>query len=107
LDAGIPVDLDHPKVSVVMATHNDSCYLPAAINSLLKQTFQDFEVIIVNDASTDETAGLLAKLEDPRIKVITNPQNLGLTKSSMSLWNTPGSIYCPDGRGRYFLAPPI
>ncbi len=80
-NASIPVSFSRPKVSVVLSTYNDGHYLPIAMDSILKQTFQDFEFIIVDDASTDGTADILSKVDDPRIKIFRNSQNLGLTKS--------------------------
>lgn len=66
-----------PRVSVLMMCYNTAAYLPAAVNSVLAQTFTDFEFIIVNDGSTDGTAQWLDQLEDPRIKVI-HQENQGL-----------------------------
>ncbi|MCG2689725.1 glycosyltransferase [Candidatus Parcubacteria bacterium] len=70
-------------VSVVMATCNGERFLSLAVESILKQTFKEFEFLIVNDYSTDKTSDLLKEfaLKDERIKVIENTENLGLTKS--------------------------
>jgi len=67
---------DHPPpaVSVVMPTHNYGRFLGGAIRSLLGQTFGDFELIIVDDASTDETPEVLTSFTDPRIVVIRRPE---------------------------------
>jgi glycosyltransferase involved in cell wall biosynthesis len=70
-----------PIVSVLMATHNDVPFLRAAIDSILNQTFTDFEFIIVNDASTDETPAILDSYDDPRIVRHDNPTNLKLAAS--------------------------
>lgn len=72
-----------PKVSVLMAVYNGSGYLQEAIDSILSQTFTDFEFLIVEDASTDHTLQILQDYahRDARIKLIQNEQNLGLTKS--------------------------
>jgi glycosyltransferase involved in cell wall biosynthesis len=59
-----------PRVSILMTVYNGMPYLPAAIESMLKQTFQDFEFIIVNDGSTDGTVAYLDSLADPRIHVV-------------------------------------
>ncbi len=70
--------VDHPiKVSVVLPTYNHVQYLPQALSSLLGQTFGDFELIIVNDGSTDQTAVFLAQINHPKIKIITQ-ENKGL-----------------------------
>ena len=70
-----------PKISVLMSVYNGEKYLETAIQSILKQTFQDFEFIIIDDASTDSTPDILIKLSDPRVKILRNHKNLGLTKS--------------------------
>lgn len=70
-----------PKISVVMSTHNDAPYLGAAIDSILEQTYPDFEFIIINDASSDETATILQGFDDPRLRIIHNETNLGLARS--------------------------
>ncbi|MBP1691214.1 MAG: glycosyltransferase [Bacteroidetes bacterium] len=70
-----------PRVSVIMSTHNDSAYLPLAMESILQQTFKDFECIIVDDASTDATAGILERYTDARLRIIRHGQNMGLTRS--------------------------
>lgn len=59
---------DAPQVSVVMATYNRSTYLREAIASALAQTFQPFELIIVDDGSADDTAAVVASFDDPRIR---------------------------------------
>jgi glycosyltransferase involved in cell wall biosynthesis len=56
-----------PKVSVVIPTHNRAEFLPRAIDSVLKQSFQDFELVVVDDASTDATAQVRDKFHDIRI----------------------------------------
>lgn len=59
-----------PRVSVVLPTYNHLAFLPRAIESILEQTYRDFELIVVNDGSTDGTKEYLETLTDPRIKVI-------------------------------------
>lgn len=70
-----------PKVSVLMSVYNGETYLERSIESILSQTYRDFEFLIINDASTDSTKDILENVHDPRIKVITNSVNIGLTKS--------------------------
>jgi len=72
-----------PKVSVVMAVHNGERYLKESIESILTQTFADFEFLIVDDGSTDSTGNILVRYadRDARIRLITNEDNIGLTKS--------------------------
>ena len=66
-----------------MSVYNGSNFLDQAIDSVLKQTFTDFEFIIVDDTSTDSSLEIISNwaLKDSRIKIIKNNQNLGLTKS--------------------------
>ncbi len=71
-----------PFVSVVMAVHNGDDYLQEAVNSILNQTHRNYEFIIIDDGSTDETANILRNFSkiDRRIRIITQ-DNLGLAKS--------------------------
>lgn len=67
-----------PKVSVLMPVYNAGTHLPAAVESILRQTMREFEFLILDDGSTDETVSYLAGLRDPRIRIERNPQNRGL-----------------------------
>ena len=71
------------RVSVLMSVFNGERFVREAVLSILNQTFADFELLIVDDASTDATVGILHDLaqQDNRIHVLTNTTNLGLTKS--------------------------
>jgi glycosyltransferase involved in cell wall biosynthesis len=69
-----------PEVSVIMTVYNGEQYLAKAIDSILAQSFKDFEFIIVNDGSSDGTATLLDAYNDSRIKVI-HQQRSGRAKS--------------------------
>ncbi len=64
-----------------MSVYNGERYLNEAVDSILGQTFADFEFLIIDDASTDKTSEILRSYDDPRIRVVTNEENLGLTKS--------------------------
>lgn len=66
--------------SVVMAVYNGEKYIKETIDSVLNQSFTDFEFIIVNDGSTDNTTSILAGYTDKRIQII-NQKNVGLSKS--------------------------
>jgi len=68
---------DSPFVSVVMPVYNGAKTLWESIDSVLRQTYQNFELIICNDASTDETWNILDKFSDDRIRVIQNSRNIG------------------------------
>jgi len=64
-----------------MAFHNDAPYIAEAIDSILGQTYGDFEFVIVNDASTDGSRDIVARYSDPRIRLLDNAENLRLTRS--------------------------
>lgn len=66
-----------PTVSVIIPTHNRSLLLGRAVKSVLDQTFQDFELIVVDDASMDETEQLIKSFQDKRIIYIRHEINLG------------------------------
>jgi len=75
--------MKEPLISVIMSVFNGQEYLEESIQSILNQSFKNFEFIIVNDGSFDNTKEILKKYQskDPRIKIITNDGNIGLTKS--------------------------
>lgn len=72
-----------PKISVIMAVYNGERYLCQAVESIIDQTFSDFEFIIVDDGSTDGTWDILTEYanRDQRIVLVSNKENIGLTKS--------------------------
>ncbi|MEX1019736.1 MAG: glycosyltransferase [Litorilinea sp.] len=67
-----------PRVTVLTATYNGTRYLAATIESVLAQTFEDFEYVVVDDASTDESAQMVADFaaRDARIRLVRNAENL-------------------------------
>lgn len=69
-----------PQVSVIMAVFNGEAFVQDAIDSILKQSFTAFELIIINDGSTDGTAAILDNQSDPRIRVV-HQENRGLPRS--------------------------
>ncbi len=70
-----------PAVSVIMSVYNGEKYLRKAVDSILNQTFDDFELIIVNDASTDGTGDILKQYNDTRILIIDSIANIGRAKA--------------------------
>lgn len=82
------------KISVVMPVYNTPVpFLKEAVDSILNQTFKDFEFIIIDDGSTDGSRQYLEELMDPRIRIIRNEINLGITKSL--------NIGFREAKGRY------
>ena len=65
-------------VSVILPAYNCEKYIGKAIESVLQQTFTDFELIIINDGSTDKTEARIHQFADPRIIYLQNPENKGL-----------------------------
>lgn len=70
-----------PLVSIILPTYNNEEFLKASVQSILDQTYNNFELIIINDCSTDNTVSILNEFHDNRIRLISNPVNLGLIKS--------------------------
>ena len=70
-----------PKISVIMSAYNAEKYIKEAIDSILNQTFKDFEFIIIDDGSSDSTKNIILSYKDSRIRFIENKSNIGLTKS--------------------------
>ncbi|MCL1955862.1 MAG: glycosyltransferase [Fibromonadales bacterium] len=72
---------DKPFVSVIMPVRNCKRFVANAVNSILSQTYANFEFIIINDGSTDETPQILEGYNDSRIQIIKNSKNLGISES--------------------------
>lgn len=70
-----------PKITVLMPVYNCELYIKEAVDSILNQTFIDFEFLIIDDASTDETLAIIKSFCDPRIQLIEKPLNTGYTNS--------------------------
>lgn len=73
--------LNRPAVTVLMSVYNGEEFLPCALASIFSQTFPDFELWVIDDGSTDRSAEILAGIDDPRLQVLTNTRNIGLTAS--------------------------
>ena len=84
-----------PAVSVVMLTYQRADMLPKALESILAQTFPDFEFIIINDGSTDKTDEVIARYKDSRIRYYKNSRNRGIAYSR----NRAASL----ARGKYIM----
>ncbi|WP_417939630.1 glycosyltransferase family 2 protein [Flavobacterium sp. RS13.1] len=71
----------NPKITVLMPVYNCELYIRESIESILNQTFDDFEFLIIDDASTDSTVDKIKMYNDKRIKLIEKSLNTGLTNS--------------------------
>ena len=84
----------HPTVSVCIPTYLGAAHLGQAIDSVLGQRFTDFELLVVDDQSPDDTAGILSRYQDPRLVYVRNAVNLGPEGN----WNRCLEL----AKGRYF-----
>ncbi len=71
-----------PLVTVAIPSHNHAKYITQTIQSALDQTFKDFEILIVDDASTDNSLEIIKKFNDPRIRLISLKENVGVCQAS-------------------------
>lgn len=69
------------KISVVTASYNYQDYIKDTIQSVLNQTYQDWELIIIDDCSTDNSVEVIKSFKDPRIKLFINEKNIGLKET--------------------------
>ncbi len=83
-----------PRVSICIPSYRGATTIGAAIDSVLAQRFQDFELIVVDDASPDDTAAVVAARRDPRLRLLRNERNLG----PQGNWNRCLAV----ARGEYF-----
>ncbi len=67
-----------PAVTVLMPVFNGALYLRESVRSVLAQTFTDFELLVIDDGSTDESPAMLAESPDPRVRILRNERNCGL-----------------------------
>ncbi len=67
-----------PKISVLMPVYNGERFLREAVESILNQTYRDFEFLIINDGSTDGSAEIIESYKDPRIRLVHNERNIKL-----------------------------
>jgi glycosyltransferase involved in cell wall biosynthesis len=101
-----------PRVSMVMPVHNGARWLAEAIESVLKQDFRDFELILVDDASRDESPRLMAEAEarDPRVRLVSLKDNVGLpaalnhgfakARGAFHSWTSDDNLLRPAMLGR-------
>ena len=80
-----------PTVSVIIPNYNHARFLQQRIDSVLNQTFQDFELILLDDCSTDGSRSILARsVDDPRVRIEFNEINSGSTFKAVEQRRSPG-----------------
>lgn len=91
------MDKNSPKISVLMSCYNEEKYIGEAIESILDQTFKDFEIIIIDDCSTDSTRNIIRKYrgKDERIVFFKNDENRGI------FWSLNKGL--KEARGKYIV----
>lgn len=67
-----------PRVTVLMPVYNAGRLVADAVNSILRGHFRDLELLAINDGSTDESDAILRSIDDPRLRIVNNPENLGV-----------------------------
>src|SRR5215216_775869 len=70
-----------PKVTVLMPLFNAERHVAAAIASILRQTYRDFELLVIDDGSSDRSRDIARSFDDSRIRVLANERNVGLASS--------------------------
>lgn len=83
----------NPLISVIMPVYNGEKHLKPAIESILNQTYKNFELLLVDDASTDASLHIMQSYNDPRIRIIKNEKNLKLIKTLNKAIKLANGIY--------------
>jgi len=95
----------NPLVSIVLPTHNGSKYIRRSIESCLEQAYDNIELVIIDDGSLDDTAGIINSYKDPRVIYAKNEKNIGLPRSlnkgfllargQYLTWTSDDNFYAP------------
>src|SRR4051812_32516281 len=89
-----------PLVSILITTYNRSRLLRRAVNSVFMQDFTDYELVIIDDCSPDDTRDVVASFQDPRIRYIRNETNVGSKEGDRAILRR--FVY-DLMRGQYFV----
>jgi len=105
-----PAGTDSPLVSIVLPTYTRAQLLRHAIRSVLGQTYRNFELIVIDDNSRDDTPEVVRSFGDPRIRYYRNEENLklprglnkgfGLAQGEYLTWTSDDNLYAPEAIGR-------
>ncbi len=82
-----------PRVTFLIAVHNGAATVEEAVRSVLQQTLKDIEIVIVDDGSTDDSPEIIKRLADPRIRLVSNDANKGLSWSLNRGWGQSRGEY--------------
>lgn len=82
-----------PKISVILSTYNNALNVKKSIYSVLNQSYKNFELLVLDDGSSDDTWKILNSIYDNRLKLFRNKINVGLTKSLNKLISYSNGIY--------------
>lgn len=80
--------MTNPLVTIAIPSYNHAKYIGETIQSALDQTFQDFEILIVDDSSTDNTLEIIKKFTDSRIRLIVSEKIKEFAKPAISAFKT-------------------
>lgn len=87
------MSVNNPKISVLIPVYNGAAYLRPSIESILNQTFTDFELLLLDDASTDNSAEIIKSYTDSRIKFFQSEKNLGISAARNKLMDLAQGEY--------------
>lgn len=73
--------MNHQKLPYFIPAYNREKYIGDAIDSILAQTFTNYEILLIDDGSTDDTVAIMRSYTDPRLRIIMNEKNLGIPKT--------------------------
>src|ERR1051325_7899129 len=97
-----------PHVTVLMAVYNGAPFLAKAIDSILAQTYEDFELLVVDDRSTDATPDIVRSYGDRCVRTVRNPQNIGLARSlNVGLAEARGALVARHDAGDLSSSAPV
>ena len=88
--------MKNPKVSVIMPAYNAAALIAKSIDSVLKQTFSDLELVVADDGSTDNTSEVVKAIKDPRVKYVKKENGGAASARNFGIKNSSGQYiaYC-------------
>ena len=88
--------MNGPTISVIIPTYNGAALVRETIDSVLAQSYEAFEIVVVDDCSKDDTVAVLSAIDDRRLRILTTPHNLGPVGAR--------NLAVAHARGQYFAA---